>query len=46
MPKRLLNELLQKTDNAVGLSEDLGVFIQQQKEVSKIAGKETHLRLR
>lgn len=46
MPKRLLNELLQKTDNAVGLSEDLGAFIQQQKEVSKISGKETHLRLR
>lgn len=46
IPKRLLNELLQKTDNVVDLSEDLGAFIRQQKEVSKIAGKETHLRLR
>lgn len=39
IPKRLLKELLQKADNAIGLSDDLKVFIQQQKEVDKVANK-------
>lgn len=39
IPRRLLKELLQKADNAIGLSDDLKIFIRQQKEVDKVANK-------